>query len=160
MDQVLGYLLIWGLIGCVLFFLLVVVLFRTGVVYTARKKDGTLKEEIALQGKLALLIVPVSYFSFQLTSNYFGLVGQGIMLNFWNLFLLNFGVYLILFLFDTFFIDGYVLAYWRPPFLNLPGEMGKESMKKHILISIPIGLLIGAVLTIISSAISYFLWMN
>lgn len=159
-NQVLAYLLNWGLIGCVLFFLLVVVLFRTGVVYTARKKDGTLKDETPLQGKLAMLIVPVSYFGFQLTSIYFGLIRQGITLNFWNLFLLNYGVYLILFLFDTFFIDGYVIAYWRPTFLHLPDEMGIESMKKHILISIPIGLLIGALLTVVSTAVSYFLWMN
>jgi hypothetical protein len=74
--------------------------------------------------------------------------------------LLNYSVYLILFLFDTFFIDGFVLAIWRPAFLKLPDEMGRESMKKHILISIPIGLLLGIILTLISTAISYFLWMK
>ena len=159
-NSTLAYLLFWGLIGCALFFMLVVVFFRTGLVYAARKKDGTLKDEIPLRGKLALLILPTGYFVFQLISNYFGLIRQGFGLNYWHLFLLNYGIYLILFLFDTFFIDGFVLAIWRPAFLQLPDEMGKESMKNHILISIPFGLAIGAILTIISTTASYFLWMK
>jgi hypothetical protein len=160
LSSILAYLLLWGLIGSALFFILVVVLFRSGVVYTARKPDGTLKEVIPLSGKLAMLIVPISFFAFQILSNYTGLVQQGLTLNYGQLFLLNYGVYLILFLFDTFFIDGFVLAIWRPAFLKLPDEMGRESMKKHILISIPIGLLLGIILTLISTAISYFLWMK
>ena len=157
-NILLPYLLIWGLIGCVLFFILVVILFRTGLVYTARKPDGTLKEKIPLSGKAAMLILPVTYFIFQVLSNYIGLSRQGIRVNFGLLFLLNYAVYLILFLFDTFFIDGFVLAIWRPDFLELPDEMGKESMKKHILLSIPIGLVLGGALTFISTTTSYFLW--
>ncbi len=61
---VLSYLLIWGLIGCALFFTMVIVLFRTGLVYTARKPDGTLKDKIPLSGKLAMLIIPISFFAF------------------------------------------------------------------------------------------------
>ena len=159
-NTILNYLFIWGLIGCVMFFVLVVVLFRTGLVYTARKPDGTLKKKIPLSGKLAMLIIPISFFAFQLLSNYIGLVQQGTALNYWKLYLLNYGLYFILFLFDTIFIDGFVLAIWRPAFLQLHDEMGKESMKEHILISIPIGLVTGAILTLISTAASYFLWMN
>lgn len=159
-NQIFLFLLTWGIIGCGFFFLQVVIFFRTGLVYTARKKDGTLKSEIPLSGKLAMLIVPISYIVFQVTSNYFGLVRQGFIFNFWNLFLLNYGVYLILFIFDTLFIDGFVLPIWRPATLQLPDEMNKESMKEHILISIPIGLLIGAILTFISTTTSYFLWIK
>ena len=160
MNPFLPYLIIWGLIGCALFFILVVILFRTGLVYTARKPDGTLKETIPLSGKLAMLILPVTYVFFQVTSNYIGLVQQGIRLDYGSLYWLNYGVYLILFLFDSVFIDGFVLAIWRPAFLLLPEEMGKESMKKHILISIPFGLLSGGILTIISTTASYILWMS
>ena len=159
-NQVISFLLFWGLIGCVLFFLLVVTLFRTGLVYTARKADGTLKEQIPLSGKLAMLLLPICYFIFQVISNYFGLVQEGIVLSYWRLFLLNYGVYLLLFLFDHFFVDGFVIAIWRPRFLLLPDEMGAESMKKHILVSIPIGLVIGVLLTLISTTIAYFLWMS
>ena len=41
-SAALSYLFFWGLIGCVLFFALVIVLFCTGVVYKARKRDGIL----------------------------------------------------------------------------------------------------------------------
>jgi hypothetical protein len=159
-GQIISYLMLWGLIGCGLFFLLVVVFFRTGLVYTARKEDGTLKDEIPLSGKLVMLILPISYLIYQVISTYFGIVKTGITLSFWNLFLLNFAVYLILFTFDTFVIDGFVLSVWRPTFLKIPDAMGKESMKKHILISIPVGLLIGALLTLLSTTISSILWIQ
>ena len=154
------YLLLWGLIGCVIFFIMVVIFFRTGLVYTARKSDGTLKDEIPFGGKLAMMIIPFSYAFFQLFSNYMGLVQEGIFLSFGYLFTLNYSLYLILFVFDTFFIDSFVLTSWRPAFLHLPNEMGKESMKKHVLISIPIGLLIGVILTFLNTTVSYILWMN
>ena len=159
-GQIVSFLFFWGLIGCSLYLFLVVVLFRSRIVYAARKKDGTLKDQIPTGGKLAMLIVPISYFAFQVISNYFGFTHQDFTLNYWQLFALNYGVYLILFLFDTFFIDGFVLSIWRPAFLELPEEMGAESMGKHILISIPIGLVMGAVLTIISTTASYILWMD
>jgi hypothetical protein len=75
---------------------------------------------------------------------------------FGHLFLLNYGHYLMLFLFDTAVIDGLVLGVWRPGFLRLPDAMGGESMKKHILISIPIGVVAGLGLSAISTAVSYF----
>jgi len=159
-GPIISFLFLWGLIGCLLFFILVVALFRTGIVYTARKKDGTLKDQIPSSGKLAMLIVPLSYFMFQVFSNYIGLVQQDFVLNYGLLFSLNYGVYLILFLFDTFFIDGVVLSIWRPAFLQLPDEMGAASMRKHILVSIPRGLVLGVVFTLISTTVSYFLWMN
>jgi hypothetical protein len=154
------YLLLWGTIGCIIFFLIVLLFFRTGIVYTARKPDGTLKEDIPISARLAMLILPIGFLIFQLISNYFGLVFRDLKLSFVNLFLLNFLIYTILFMFDTVFIDGFVLSIWRPNFLELPDEMGKESMQKHILISIPIGIVIGLVLTLISTTISYGLWMT
>jgi len=156
-DQIVSYLLLWGLIGCGLFALMVVALFRTRLVYAARKENGALKDQIPLSGKLTMLIVPVSYIIFQLVANYFGLMKKGIALNFNKLFLLNYGIYVILFLFDTLVIDGFVISIWRPAFFNIPDAMGRESMKNHILISIPVGLLIGAVLTLGSTTISAIL---
>jgi hypothetical protein len=159
MNTHLAYLLTWGLTGCILFFLLVILLFRTGLVYTARKPDGTLKEKIPLSGKLTMLIIPASFFAFLALSNYVLLVQQDTQFSFGHLYLLNYALYLILFLFDTLFIDGFMLAIWRPRFLKLPNAMGKESMKRHILISIPIGILIGGILTLISTSTSYYLWI-
>jgi sensor c-di-GMP phosphodiesterase-like protein len=44
--------------------------------------------------------------------------------------------------------------------LRIPAAMGKESMQKHMLISIPIGLIVGLAMTLISSTIAYFRWFN
>jgi len=50
--NVISYLLVWGIIGAALFSLFVFSVFRTGIVYTARKEDGLLKERIPLTGYL------------------------------------------------------------------------------------------------------------
>ena len=155
-----SYLLTWSLSGCVLFSLFVLIAFRTGLVYTARKEDGTLKNRIPLKGILAMTIIPLGLFGLYLVSNYFGWAQKGIPLDFGSLFLLNYGVYVILFVYDTLIIDGLVISTWRPTFLKIPATMGKESMKKHILISLPIGLLIGAILTLVGTGLSYLLWMK
>ena len=160
LSAVLSYLLIWSLMGCILFFAMVVVFFRTGLVYTARKNDGTLKDEIPLTGKLAMLIIPISLFVFQVLSNNIFVIQNNLRLSYGQLFFLNLSIYLILFLFDTFFIDGFVLIKWRPDFLQIPAKMNNESMKIHILKSIPIGLFLGILLSVISTTTSYFLWLK
>ena len=68
-STALSYLFIWGLNGCVLFFILVFALFCTGVVYTARKRDGILRDEIPLSGKFAMLIIPLCLTHFLLLAN-------------------------------------------------------------------------------------------
>jgi hypothetical protein len=92
----------------------------------------------------------------QVVANYLGLAREAIEISFFPLFLLNFGHYLILFVFDTAVIDGLVLSVWRPGFLQLPDAIGAESMKKHILLSIPVGVVAGIGLTAVSTAVSYF----
>ena len=159
-STALSYLLIWGLIGCTLFFILVVILFRSGVVFTARKQDGTLKDEIPLSGKLWMLIIPLCLSLFLLLTNNISFIQHDLTLDFWQIFTLNYGLYLILLLFDTLFIDGFTLALWRPGFLKIPDEMGRESMRKHILVSLPIGLFLGVFLAIIPTTAFYLFWMK
>lgn len=159
-SEFLSFLVTWGLIGCAAFSVFVVVAFRTGLVYTARKDDGTLKDRIPLQGILAMSILPVGLIGLHLVSNYFGLVKRAIALDYWYLFLINYSVYLVFFIYDTLVIDGFVLAIWRPALLRLSDAIGRGSMRKHILISLPIGLLTGALLSLCSTALSHTLWMN
>lgn len=46
--SIIRYLLIWSLLGAAAFSLYVILAFQTGLVYTARQEDGTLKERIPL----------------------------------------------------------------------------------------------------------------
>ena len=159
-EEVLRYLGLWSAIGCALFSVFVVVACRTGIVFTARKEDGTLKKRIPLAGSLTMLIIPLGIVGLQVVANYFGIVRQAYEVSFPSLFLLNLGHYLILFLFDSVVIDGLVLSVWRPGFLRLPDAMGSESMKRHILLSIPIGTVIGIGLAVVSTVISYLTLLN
>ena len=159
-TEVIRYLALWGWVGIILFTFFVVIAFRTGLVYSARKDDGTLKNRIPLNGVLAMTIVPLGLIGLHLLSNYFGLVLRGIWLKFWLLYLLNFGLYFIVFIYDTLVIDGFVLATWRPAWLKIPDAMGRESMRKHILISLPVSIFIGALLTLFSTILAYYFWMD
>jgi len=159
-STLISFLTIWGLIGIAAFSVFVVVAFRTRLVYTARNEDGLLKEKIPLQGILAMMILPLFFLGLTLAANYFNLARQGISLDFETLLLLNYGLYLVFFAYDTIVIDGFVLAKWRPDFLKLPAALGKESMRKHILISLPIGLGIGAVLTLVNTVLAYNLFFK
>lgn len=160
LEGVLGYLGLWSAIGCALFSAYVVVVFRTGMVFTARKEDGMLKERIPLSGYLNMLILLLGIVSFQVVANYLGIGGKGHEVSFFSLMLLNFGHYAILFLFDTVVVDGLVLSMWRPGFLQLPEAMGGESMKRHMLLSIPVGLMVGIGLSALSTVISYKLVLS
>jgi hypothetical protein len=154
-NDALAYLAVWSLIGAVLFSLFVVFVFRSGVVYVARKKDGTLKEKVPLAGFLIMAGFLSAIVLFFVTANHFGLAQNQITVGFRTLFALNYALYLILFVFDTLVIDGLVLAYWRPGFLRLSNELNKESMKEHITKSVPVGTGLGLVFAGLTTTISY-----
>jgi hypothetical protein len=157
-SEILRYLMVWGIVGAILFSLFVVFVFRSGLVYTSRNENGLLKEKVPLAGYLTSGGFLVLIIIFLVAANYFGLYQGGYNLNFWELYTLNLGLYLILFLYDTLVIDGLVLGYWRPSFLQLPEAMGAESMREHIKKSIPVGILGGLLLALVCTAISFLLF--
>ena len=156
-NEIVTYLLVWGIAGAVLFSLFVIFIFRSGIVYTAREETGLMKKKIPLAGYLTsggfLFLIVV----FLVTANYVGLYRAGHQLSFWGVYALNLGLYLLLFLFDTLVIDGLVIGYWRPAFLQLPEAMGAESMGEHIKKSIPVGVLFGLLISLACTAVSYYL---
>jgi hypothetical protein len=157
--QTLSYLALWSAIGIVLFSGYVVLVFRAGLVYTAREEDGTLKKRIPLAGLANMALFLLLIVGFQAAANYFSLANRGFSFTFGKLFLLNYGHYLILIVYDTLVIDWLVLGRWRPRFLKMPDAMGSESMRKHILISIPVSALAGLTLVGVSTGVSFaLLW--
>ncbi|MFZ2097238.1 MAG: hypothetical protein WAV05_11440 [Anaerolineales bacterium] len=155
-ESVFYYLATWSVIGFIAFSAYVFVVFRTGLAYTARKQDGTMKEHIPLSGYINMFVLHITIIAFQYLANYLGLARENVAISFLSLFLLNFSHYFFLFVFDSVVIDGLVLSVWRPKFLHLPSALGSGSMKKHILISIPVGIAAGIILTTASTTISYF----
>ena len=156
-SEVVRYFAVWGIIGATLFSVFVIFVFRTGVVYKARNEDGLLKEKIPITGYLTSIGFLFLIVFFLVAANYFGLIQNGYQLSFWSLYALNLGLYLILFLFDTIVIDGFVIGYWRPVFLQLPEAMGAQSMREHIKKSIPVGTVFGLIVSLVCTAVSYYI---
>ncbi len=157
LGETLSYLGLWSLIGSALFSAFVVFVFRSGLVYASRKDDGTLKERIPRRGYLVMGAFLLAIVGFLVAANACGLARNAFSISLGRLFALNFALYLILFLYDTFVIDGLVVGLWRPSFLQLPDAMGWESMKEHMLRSIPVGLAFGVILAGVSAILSFFI---
>ncbi|MCP4539163.1 MAG: hypothetical protein GY832_18660 [Chloroflexi bacterium] len=154
----------WGLLGCCLFNVYVVIAFRTGIVYTARHKDGTLKRNASVSGIVNSLILLICILCIQVASDYFGLELRCVQINFIGLYLWNYALYIVLVIYDTFVIDYLVIVKWRPKFLMIPEAMNAQSMRQHIVASIPIAPAIGLLLTASSTWIApktptaFFIW--
>jgi hypothetical protein len=152
------YMAIWSAIGALAFSLFVVIAFRSGLVYTARKPDGTLKDRVPAAGIAAMAGFLLLFVGFLVLANRIGLGERIAETGFGTFFLLNLALYVVLFAFDTLVIDALVLGVWRPSFLRLPPDMGSSSMSEHIRRSLPVGLAGGLLLALASAAISYLLW--
>ncbi len=144
---ILLYLLLYGGIGAALFSVIVLIFCRTGVAWAER---GEVKRTVGS------IIILGGLISLQLLANFFGLKLQNFSISFGELFMLNYGLYLLLFLFDTLVIDILVIVKWHPAFLQLPETEVATSVKYHLK-TIPIGIVLGLAITLIPSLISYFL---
>lgn len=144
-----NYLLVWGVIGSILFSLIVILFFLTGIIYVAvenpdpkTKKKGVIGSLIILFG--IILIQSVSTISsldiYRNNADYIGI------------FVLNYALYLLLFLYDTFIIDIVILVKWHPNFLHLPDDEVFTSVNYHLRTLIP-----GSILGLAVTAISVFL---
>lgn len=149
------YLVVWTVFGAVLFNVYVIFVFRSGLVYTTRHEDGTLKRQQSIRGVLNSLLLLALIVGLLILSNLYleRVATDG--LSFLQFFTLNFGLYLLLFLYDTFVIDYYVIGRWRPSILKIPEDMNAESMNEHINASLKVGPIIGLVLAALSAGISF-----
>jgi hypothetical protein len=149
--------MIWFLIGAGLLNIIVLVVFRTGIVYSNRKQDGTLKKKIPITGLLSLVIMLVLILIFFLAFDYFTFRNIGQIKYIWIL-LMNLLLLLLLDFYDAFIIDILVLTKWRPSFLKLSNELTLDSMKFHVKKQFTVGWIIKLPLLLISSVLFYFLY--
>ncbi len=147
---------IWFLIGACLLNILVLSVFRTGVVYKSRKQDGTLKKKITFFGLLSLLIMLILIMVFFLAFDYFFFRNIEQIKYIWVL-LINLLLLLLLDFYDAFIIDILVLTKWRPGFLKLSKELTPDSMKFHVRKQFTSGWIIKIPIVLVSSSLFYFL---
>ena len=155
LDSALQYIAYWGTIGSIVFTGMVYVLFWTDLVYVAREEDGKLKRNMPLRGYLAMSIIPLSIIYLHIHGWRSSL--EQYALGFNELLLVNYGLYLFLFLYDTLIIDILVLCLWRPSFIKLPNMERNECIRHHLW-TFPIGTGLGIIPTLISTSLIWFLW--
>jgi hypothetical protein len=157
-SEVILYPIIWSLAGCLVFSLFVVVAFRSGLVFAARKTGGTLKDRVPLGGFLAMAAFLTLVVAFFFCANRLGLGEHVFAAHLKQLLSPNLGLYVILFAFDTFIFDALLIGVWRPAFLKIPDEMDSSSMDFHVRRSLPVGRISGAFIAMIAAAFSTLIW--
>ena len=151
------YLATWSLVGAAGFSIIVLYLFRSGKVYDARTEEGHLKADMPWKGILNMILFLGLIVATLTLSNVLTLVPRAADLDFWMVFLLNLILITILIVYDSLVIDWWIIGHWRPAFLQLPGEMNKEQMAKHIrrtiLVAPPLAILLSALSGILTTLI-------
>ncbi len=148
--------IIWFLIGACLLNIITIGVFRSGLVYKSRKKDGTLKKKMSFKGFLSFLIMLILVLLFFLVFDYFVFRNTEQIKYIWVL-LINLLLLLLLDFYDAFIIDILVLTKWRPGFLKLNKKLTPDSMKFHVKKQFTTGWLMKIPLILISSTLFYFL---
>ena len=146
---------IWTAAGLIGFSLYVFVVFRTGLLYLARHADGTLKEKVPLKGRLVGLPLILLWLGLVLGYGRFGVRPYNPTITFFQLFLLNSLMFCLIFLFDTFLIDWFIIVKWRPAFLRIPSAMDAAAMRQHINASLKKG---GAIVLLAGLVSTTIVW--
>jgi hypothetical protein len=119
------------LLGGLLLLVLVVFVFKTGLVYESRDEQGLLKKRMSRTGLITiigvLLLVVLFFFCFDWFA--FQSVDHPPFL---IIVLLNGILLLLLDLFDALVIDIVVLGMWKPVWLKLPEQLTQNSMWEHV----------------------------
>ena len=156
-KSILPNIILWFLIGAFLLNIIVYAVYKTGIVHSARQKDGTLRKVQTLKGFISMIcmlllviifVVLFDYITFDKTGN----------ISFIDLTITNFFLILLLVLYDSFFIDIFVLGIWKPKVLNIPKELTIESMKYHVKKQFTMGWLIVIPVIFICSLVYFFIF--
>lgn len=145
-------LLEWWLISSFIFLLITLVLFRGK--YSKQVEQITSEEppeRVLRQGAASMLLMPLIIIILQILFAYFGILKQYPQATFGQLFGVEYFYFFLIFFFDTFVIDFLILLTWQPAFLRLPKTINTERFKKQLILGLPLGLLFGALITLISS---------
>ena len=145
---------VWGIIGSLLFTIIVFIFYLTGIIYAAVENPDPITKK---KGQIGSLIILIGIVSIQCISTVTSLTDFLEKNDLIGLIVLNYLLYLILFLFDTIIIDILILVKWHPNFLRLPDEEVFTSVTYHLKTLIP-GSILGFVITVISVILTVVLF--
>lgn len=122
---------IWLITECAVFNIVVIFLFRTRLVFSARDEKGEMKRKQTPKGWLAiagfLILILFALFEYD-----WFLLPQSAGMSFGQILLINFIFLILLVLYDSFVIDLLIIGKWRPDFLHIPKEMTFNEQWEHV----------------------------
>lgn len=121
-----------GLIGSLIFTLIIIVVGTTGIFDAIRDKEGKFKKELNWQSVLGFslmlgFIIGLFYWS---NWRFVNMVGE--IPSLMTLWANAFGTFMVLHLFDLLILDYLIIVKWHPDFLNLPDTDYYTKFKPHL----------------------------
>ena len=130
MEQIIKSMLFWFFAGIMLLNATVYLVYKTGIVYKSRNKNGLMKKDMPITGSVVTAVFMIMILAFFVLFDYLSL--HSFKMGFLQVAAANLVLTLLLSLYDALFIDIFVLAIWKPGFLDIPKEVTMESMKTHV----------------------------
>ena len=140
-----------GAVASGVFFLLILLISRTGVFEEVRDEAGHFRKDISLKGKLGFAVFFSIILGMLWWSNYL-LAETVVNPGFLTLWLNAFGTFFIVHLFDLIVLDWLIVVWWHPKFLNMPDTDYYTKFKPHwdgFLRGIPFGIVISGLVSMI-----------
>jgi hypothetical protein len=152
------YILLWGFLASICFTILLVVMYLTGTGNLVRNEEGKFKEKekISVGGYLLFALFLGLVIGLPIIANLFFVVQEGIKLEIFEIFILTYGIFLFVNLWDLISIDYFLVVKNVFQLKNLPQTPYYTTFRPH-LIGFFKGLVFGLVFSVISSVITFLI---
>ncbi|MFW9778510.1 MAG: hypothetical protein ACFFE8_06615 [Candidatus Heimdallarchaeota archaeon] len=152
------YVLFWGFFASICFTALLVIMYLTGTGNLVRDEKGKFKEKekISAGGYLLFFLFLGLVIGLPIIANLFFVVQEGVKLNIIEIFILTYGIFLFVNLWDLIIIDYFLVVKNVFQLKNLPQTPYYTTFRPH-LNGFLRGLIFGLVFSVISSIIAFLI---
>ena len=142
-----------GIVGIIVFTLLLVLMSKTGLASAVRDNNGKFKKELNWKSILAVLVSLTVMFGLLYVGNMSLANTLSESPGFLKLFLNSFCIFLVIHIYDLVVLDYLIIVKWHPKFLKLPNTDYYTTMKPHyegFIKGLPFGVIASLIVSLIS----------
>lgn len=149
--------LIWGLVGAIIFTILLILIAITGLAAAARDQEGRFKK-LSPKSVLGFGIFLIFLIGFPAWGVIDWLSTLGECPSFYQLWLHAFSIFFVVHLYDLLILDYLIIVRWHPKWMKLPDTAYYNEFRPH-LIGFIRGIPFGIVTTLLSAGLAWW-WVN
>jgi heme/copper-type cytochrome/quinol oxidase subunit 2 len=143
-------LILWFILSIAILHILLVIFYRTGIVFTNREKDGTLKKKMPIKGFITMAVFFILIILFFILFDIYTFSNEP-SVDIKTVLIMNFFLLLLFDIYDAIVVDLIILGKIKPKFLHLPKDVTLKSMKYHVKKQFTVGWILKLPIVVIST---------